>query len=204
MFSRYVVTSGLAAAITFGVFFMMQALITSSAKPLEEGVHGSVIDFVRLKRESEVELKKRKMPEKAPPPEPPPTPDMDFSRISNPGADIAMVAPAFDLDLNIAGGPYLGAAPSDADVIPLVRVNPQYPISAAERGIEGWVKVRFTITAAGTVKDPTVIESKPGSIFNRAALRAIAKWKYKPKIVDGVAVERHDVLVQLTFEMEND
>jgi protein TonB len=57
-------------------------------------------------------------------------------------------------------------------------------------GIEGWVKVEFTITEAGTVKDAHVIESDPPRVFNREAIRAILKWKFKPRVVEGVAVER--------------
>ncbi len=63
--------------------------------------------------------------------------------------------------------------------------------------------VEFTITAAGTVKDPVILEAYPSSIFNRAMLRAIVKWKYKPKIVDGVAVERTGVRVRQNFELED-
>ena len=57
-------------------------------------------------------------------------------------------------------------------------------------GTEGWVEVEFTITEVGTVKDPKVIDAKPPRIFNREAIRAILKWKFKPRVVDGVAVER--------------
>ena len=84
-----------------------------------------------------------------------------------------------------------------------MRVNPQYPIRAADRGIQGWVEVQFTISAAGTVKDPVVVDAKPATIFNRAALRAIRKWKYSPKIEEGVAVDRPDVRVRLHFNLEN-
>jgi protein TonB len=109
--------------------------------------------------------------------------------------------PIFDRDVNLAGGLDLGAPPTDTDVIPLVRVNPQYPATAQSRGIEGWVQIRFTITAAGTVRDPVVIAAEPPRIFDRAALRAIRKWKYNPKIDDGKAVERPGVKVRLDFRI---
>ena len=118
-------------------------------------------------------------------------------------AALAIAAPRADFDFDISGGPHLGGVASDADVIPLVRVLPQYPPRASSRGIEGWVVVEFTITAAGTVQDPTVIDADPPGIFNRAMLRAIRKWKYKPKIVDGIAVERTGVRVRQNFELEN-
>ena len=112
------------------------------------------------------------------------------------------MAIAGGLDLDVTGGPNLGAVASDSDVIPVVRVNPQYPIRAAERGIEGWVEVEFTISSAGTVKSPFVLNAHPKNVFNRAALRAIAKWKYNPKIEDGVAVERPGVQVRLAFDLQ--
>jgi protein TonB len=65
-----------------------------------------------------------------------------------------------------------------------------YPRDAAISGIEGWVNVEFTITEVGTVKNPRVIDAEPGRIFNREAIRAILKWKFKPRVVEGVAVER--------------
>ncbi len=203
MLGRYLITGSLAALVTFGVFYEMQELISSRAREREGVEQARVIEFVRLKRDSELRLKQRMLPEKQALPQPPPTPDIDLLELPEAfdQGDFGAV-PVFRPALDIAGGPYLGAAPSDADVIPMVRVNPQYPISAAERGIEGWVIVRFTITTAGTVKDAAVIDAKPGSIFNRAALRAIRKWKYKPKIVGGKAVERPGVTVRLTFELE--
>ena len=73
---------------------------------------------------------------------------------------------------------------------PIVRINPMYPRDAQFRGLEGWVKLEFTITEVGTVKNPKVIEADPPRVFNREALRAILKWKFKPRVIDGVAVER--------------
>ena len=96
-----------------------------------------------------------------------------------------------------------GIGGSDSDVVPVVRVNPQYPIRAAEQGVEGWVELEFTITASGTVKDPVVVAAKPARIFDVEALRAIGKWRYNPKIVDGKPVERSGVRVRLRFRLEN-
>ena len=85
----------------------------------------------------------------------------------------------------------------------MVRVNPQYPIRAEERGIEGWVELEFTISEAGTVKEARVIAAKPRGVFDRSALRAIKKWKYNPKVEDGKPVERPGVTVRLTFDLED-
>jgi protein TonB len=78
-------------------------------------------------------------------------------------------------------------------VIPLERVSPKYPPRAANRNIEGWVKIEFTITASGSVDDAVVVEAEPVEIFDEAALNAINQWKFKEKIVNGVAVEQRAV-----------
>jgi protein TonB len=86
-------------------------------------------------------------------------------------------------------------------VVPLVRVPPTYPSRAANRGIEGWVKVEFTIKPNGTVADAVVIQSKPEDVFDDAALTAINQWEFKPKIVNGVAVSQRAVQ-QLQFNLD--
>jgi protein TonB len=114
--------------------------------------------------------------------------------------------PKIDIPLNIAGQPYLGdfsaepaPAPSptpvqgpqmDDEVVPLVRIPPNYPRVAQRRGIEGVVTVVFTITRDGRVKDPEVVSASPENVFDNAAKTAILKWKFKPKVVDGEPVER--------------
>lgn len=78
-------------------------------------------------------------------------------------------------------------------VIPLERIPPKYPMRAANRHIEGWVKIEFTITPNGTVENAVVVEAEPAEVFDEAALKAINQWKFKEKIVDGVAVEQRAV-----------
>lgn len=78
-------------------------------------------------------------------------------------------------------------------VIPLERVPPKYPARAADRHIEGWVKVEFTITRDGTVENAVVVEAEPAEVFDDAALKAINQWIFKEKIVNGVAVEQRAV-----------
>jgi protein TonB len=203
MYLRYAIAGMLAVGVTFGLFYMMQMLISMGSGQAGDVGAGNVIEFVRLKRDTELQLKKRELPKKEKPPEPPPPPELKMAAPDAPSdSDMAIAAPSMDFDINLSGGPDLGTAPSDTDVIPLVRVPPQYPIRATERGIEGWVVVEFTIAANGTVKDARVVDSQPARIFDRAALRAVNKWKYKPKIVDGVAVERAGIKIRFPFELD--
>jgi periplasmic protein TonB len=91
----------------------------------------------------------------------------------------------------------------DGDVIPVVRNNPDYPPRALAANIEGWVQVQFSVTATGAVRDATVVASEPGTIFDEAALKAIARWRYNPRVEAGVAVERVGLQTLLRFELEN-
>jgi protein TonB len=91
----------------------------------------------------------------------------------------------------------------DRDAIPLVRVNPTYPPREQARGIEGWVIVQFNVTAAGTVRDATVVDSEPKSVFDAAALEAIGRWRYNPRVDRGIAVERVGLQTMIRFTLEN-
>jgi len=192
----------LAGLVTFSLFWLMQALIGVTGE-LREGRSSAKVDFIRLRKDRDVETKKREVPEKQLPDKPPPLPDMNFapSRLGD-GDALALDLGVGDLDVDAGSG--FGVGGSDSDVVPVVRVNPQYPIRAAERGIEGWVELEFTITASGTVKNPVVTAARPGRIFDSEALRAISKWRYNPKIVDGKPVERTGVRVRLRFRLEHD
>lgn len=203
MARRYTIAFLVASGVTFGLFYLMQALISMGVAEAERVFAGRVIEFVRLKRDSQLDLKKRRLPDKAPPEEEPPPPELDLSRPVRPDLDLDAMSIALAHQVDLGAGPDFGDMGSDQDIVPIVRVNPQYPIRAADRGIQGWVEVQFTISAAGTVKNPVVVEADPATIFNRAALRAIRKWKYSPKIEEGVAVDRPDVRVRLHFNLEN-
>jgi protein TonB len=192
----------LAGLVTFSLFWLMSALIGVTGE-LREGRESAKVDFIRLRKDTQLEAKKREIPEKQLPDKPPPLPDMNFAP-SRLGGGEALALDFGVGDLGVDGGSGFGLGASDSDVVPVVRVNPQYPIRAAERGIEGWVELQFTITASGTVKDPVVIAAKPVRIFDSEALRAISRWRYNPKIVDGKPVERSGVKVRLRFRLEND
>ena len=58
---------------------------------------------------------------------------------------------------------------------------------------EGKVTIEFTISPSGAVINPMIINADPPEIFNAAALEAIQKWKFKPKIVDGKPTEQRAI-----------
>lgn len=198
---RHFVAALLALTVTFGLFYFMQFLISMGMDRGADIRKGRVIEFVRLKRDTDLMTRKRELPKKEKPPEPPPPPELQMSQTDAPNADtMAIASPSLDAGLDL-GGPNLGMGASDSDSVPLVRVPPQYPIRASERGIEGWVVLKFTITETGTVRNPVVVAAKPKRIFDRAAIQALRKWKYRPRVIDGVAVERVEE-VKLTFDLD--
>ena len=198
----------LGIAVSLGLFWLMQYMVMNNQQRLEDTSDLRMVEFVRLKRETRIEHKDRKLPDKPPPKKRPPPPRMQMAKTSvmkNDMPDLDM--PNLDMPLQagrfsgpILGGVSMGAGKVSSNVIPLVRIPPRYPMRAARRKIEGWVKVEFTITENGTVKDAVVVDSQPPEIFNREALQAIARWKFKAKIIDGEAFEQRAVQV-LQFKL---
>jgi len=189
----------LAAAITFGLFFVMQALVGAEGEKLEAKA-SNIVDFVRLKRDTQPETKKREIPDRKAPDQPPAPPQMDFSQNLNADAVGGAIVPIVDATIELLADD-LGSGGSDRDVVPLVRVEPQYPMRAKQQGVEGWVELMFTITEMGTVTDVIVTAANAGTIFNRAAIQAVSKWKYNPKIENGVAVTRPGVRQRIKFQL---
>lgn len=199
---RYIVAVLLATAITLSLFWVMQSLISQKQKGGEVANIGKLIDFVKLRQDSSLETRQRKLPEKQEPEQAPPPPAIDMSSAEKPDAGALEIgSPDMNVNVNL-GGPQLGAFQGDAEAVPLVRVQPVYPERALSRGIEGWVDIGFTVTVTGSVKDEHVIDAEPSSIFNRAALKAVRKFKYKPKVVDGHTVEQLNQRIRLTFEVD--
>jgi protein TonB len=126
---------------------------------------------------------------------------MNLSENLRPEMDGGGFAANFDAAVDLAGPGSGGLAAADTDAVPLVRVQPEYPMRAAQRGVEGWVEVEITISKTGAVKNPSIIAYQPSKIFNKAVMRAVQKWKYNPKIVNGSAVERHGVIVRVDFKL---
>ncbi len=68
-------------------------------------------------------------------------------------------------------------------------VQPQYPPRAFRQRIQGWVKVEFTVDVNGDVIEAHAVESNRGHVFDRAAVEAIKRWKFKPALENGKPVE---------------
>lgn len=178
------------------LFLLMQALVGGRDGFERDATRGEMVDFVRVRSEEIMQTRERQVPRKPPPPDkPPPPPQLQLqARQQAPRQVLDIETP--EIAIALSGGPALGAAWSAADlgadgeVVPLVRIEPNYPREAVMRGLEGWVRVRFTILPDGSVANPSVVAAEPPRIFNQEAVRAILRWKFRPRIVDGQAVSR--------------
>ena len=177
------------------IFFMLLAYIVKpSSEALKNENSFRVVDFIRLKKDTSLKEKSRAIPDKPEPPKKPPPPDLPTPELQAPpqapNLDIEFPDIAIPTDFK---GAFLGPQNQggNSQVIPLVRINPQYPRNELLAGVEGWVKVRFTVEPDGSVSSPKVVESKPPRVFDSSALRAIKKWKFKPKVVNGIAVSQN-------------
>lgn len=84
-----------------------------------------------------------------------------------------------------------------------VQAQPKYPSIAISRNIEGFVDVKFDITKIGTTKNITVVRAQPEGIFDRAAVNAVKRWRYRPKMEEGKAVAFPGMVQRISFKMEN-
>lgn len=200
---RALVSIIIGALVTFGLFWFMAALVGGGAQRADNSTESPVIEITMDRQDAKAQNKPRVVPKPPPPPEQPPKPDTTPPDTSS-NIDGALTFNAGALD---AGGPSTGLKlgsfmKADGDATPIVRIEPQYPIQAARDGKEGWVQLRFTINEIGGVDDVEVIAAEPKRLFDKEAIRALKKWKYKPKIVEGQPQKQPGMTVQLDFKLD--
>jgi periplasmic protein TonB len=182
--------------VTLLLFLLMHVLVGGREGFERDAEAGRIVEFVRVRPEEAVRTRERQTPREPPPPAAPPPPPALQAEARQQVARQPLDIETPEIPIGFTGGPAVATAwqpgdvGSDGDVIPIVRIEPQYPRDALLRNIEGWVQLRFTINPDGSVADPTVIAAEPPRIFNREAVRAILRWKFRPRIVDGQPVAR--------------
>ena len=201
MLGRYAFSVVIGTVVTLTLLFVMHLLIASGKAALTKPRDRANLEFVRVKRNESLNTEDF-TPEKPPkPPETPPeTPPQDMDNMDPNAPTINVPRPIMSADTNI-GGPG-GMNIAEGDYLPIVRVAPVYPARALSRGLEGYVDLSFTVTAAGTVRDPIILFST-SSLFERAASRAVLKFKYKPRVVDGIPVDVPNVKTRISFQIED-
>ncbi|WP_457934453.1 energy transducer TonB [Pseudoalteromonas sp. SCSIO 43210] len=187
------------AAMTFAAFAFMQYLISGEQRaPVKPG-GDIIVEIFQAPEDSKVRHIQKIQPPPSMPKVPPKAPPLDTS--ADPVLAISDFTPVtiddFGDDINNTINRPTG------DATPIVRINPKYPTTAARDGIEGWVQLSFSISPTGEVIDPVVINAEPKRTFNREAIRAIKRWKYRPKVIEGVAQLQTGQTVQLDFKLDN-
>ena len=201
-FLRVVAALVAGAGCALALAFFMVYLIKTSDMRLEDSSRIQMLDFVRVKRDEAVERKDRTPPKPQlnETPEVPPSPT--DAADTNSGLSVSLMPADAGLSLDRGG---IGFGAGEGDYLPIVKVAPIFPQRAAMQGIFGTCLVKYTVTTAGTTKDVEVIEDLcVSSVFYRPSIEAALRFKYKPRIIDGVAVEVQDVYNRFHYVNEKE
>ena len=178
------VAVGIVMMLSLGWF--MYFLVHNTDMRLSDSARTQLLDFVRMKRDETVERKERK-PERPQPREMPDTPPTaDATDADSSALNVNLGFSDMNADMGIGG---LGIG-GDSEFLPIVKVAPQYPRRALLDGTTGQCVVRYTVTTIGTVKDIEVLRDRcTDVVFIRPSIEAAKRFKYKPRVIDGTAVE---------------
>lgn len=180
--------------ITTGLLYIMFLMVNTQQPEL-------------LPKQKPVSIKWAKAPEDTPPPtiikppQPiPPEPAPTLVR-DEPKVDIKIDNELLWTDYVQKQEPIKSTILHGNQLVLAIAFPPEYPLRQAEKGIEGYVVVGFSVASSGAVYDAFIIEAEPKGAFERSALKAIMKFKYKPKVVDGKPVNTEGLRYQFTYEM---
>jgi protein TonB len=196
---RLIIGGLLALPVAGGLFFIMQYLIASADPKIDDKKQTKLADILMPEREIETQIE-QKVEKVDDPEEPPPdldTPDVDMDMDN---MEVVNIAPQAKVDISISG---TGMSTGDGEYLPIVKVAPIYPRRAQSRGITGYCIVEYTVTTSGAIRDPRAVDCQPSGIFDDASVKAAHKFKYKPRVVDGEAIEVGGVQNKFTYELED-
>jgi protein TonB len=188
----------LAIPVAGGLFFIMQYLIATADPKIDDTKRRKLADIHMPEREIDTNVKEVKPDKVEDPEEPPPdldTPDIDMDM----DVEVVNTAPQAEVDVSINA---TGMSSGDGEYLPIVKVAPIYPRRAQTRGITGYCIVEYTVTTSGAIRDPVPVDCQPEGVFESASVKAALKFKYKPRVVDGEAIEVAGVQNKFTYELE--
>lgn len=205
---RMIVSILSALMVTAGLLFLMSLLIKDDKPTVVDEPPVVTIDTVTLPEE-----KREPEPTKVEPPKPPaiePTPEpsgelIETSEIDSVIEEWSSVDPAVETSLPQGFGklPQM-AFTQESEAMPLYRTQPNYPVSAQQKGLEGWVLLKYDVDTSGTLSNIAVLNSEPKRIFDREAIRALKKWKFKPAMTNGQPIASAGQTVKIEFNMDQD
>lgn len=197
MFTRYFSSASAAVVVTSGLLLMMAGLIAQQHGPLLP-VARHVFDPWIAVTPDEPEVRVRE-----PAAEPPEIIDPPPPVIVEPGGTAIVVV---GTDRGFKGPPRdftdFSRSIPDGQLMAIVTVAPTYPAAALRQEREGYVIVQFSVTANGSVDTVQVSESTH-PVFERAAIDAVRKFRFRPQIVDGTPVAVDGVQRRITFTLQD-
>lgn len=188
-------TTGL--VITTGLLFGMQLLIATGEEIIAEPRDKHILEWVRVVKEPEPIDETPLVAKIDKPPVPPSTSFPESAQNGGVGVELPVAPPAPPT----GRATFAGLGLNDGPLINIYKVQPLYPTAAGTKGLEGTVIVRFDVTALGTVENVVVIESS-NNVFNKAAIEAAYRFKYRPKVIDGTSYGVRGLKQLFRFEME--
>lgn len=199
-FLRLAASAVLAVAVTFALVWLMASLVAAGRAAITNGPQGRIIDFVRIKKDQNLEIDRPKPEKPEKPQDAPPDAPVPEHQAEAPSAGSVAIG-SMGVDTRLTGAGFRLAA-SDGEYLPIVKVAPIYPSRAQSRGQEGWVLLEFTVTETGAVRDPIVLEAQPPGVFDDAARKAVVKFKYKPRVENGRPISVPKVQHLITFKID--
>ena len=196
MIARYSTAIAIGASITLSLLFVMQTLSAIEAHDVEERDLRGVLKLVKVIEDTELRSMVLNAPKleqltatEMPPQWSPPT-----------ATKLSVGVPMNTQDPGNGDPIDITAGTSDGPLVTMLLVQPNYPVDAATRGIEGHVTVMFDVLADGSVANVTVVESTH-RVFEREAIKAAHRARYRPRVVDGVALVTRGVRNRYKFEL---
>lgn len=196
---------GCSFIISLSLFYFMSSLISDTPDLSSKKDNIGMIEFIRIKPRTRLDEKTRKLPPKKTKKIKQPKMNMLSLALSKPTKPKSILNSPNLHSLVKSSGPAVGGLGNNnfgSGITPLIRMEAQYPIRATRQGIEGWVILQFDITRIGRVSNIKILDYKPSPIFNKSSIKALRKWKYRPKMEDGKAVRTKNIKVKLEFTLK--
>lgn len=197
---KYVPIATAASIATLGLFICMYLLIAMDVAEPTAKKPKTQIDIFMPKHTPKIIPTDKKVEPVNPPDPTPPTPELNIDPIQGSKMLAKITSPTLNHKVTI--DPRNNTGVLESGVIPQVRVGPVYPERARARGIEGYVDLNFTVLKTGKVSNVQVIDSTPLGVFDRAAIKALKKWRYKPQLANGEPVITHNVQTRMRFKLD--
>jgi protein TonB len=197
MFANFATAIPTGAAVTFMLLFAMQSLIAMQPGFTADTTRSAPLVFLFVEPPDEIntlDFQAIDLPDIV---QAPPTQPLQEFPSGGPGKGVTSIPPLPPGPESILNNPFT----SDGPLMAIVRVEPSYPAVARSRGLEGFVLVQFDVLSDGTVSNIAVLNSS-SSIFERAAIQAASRFRFKARVIHGVPQTSSGVHYQFTFKMD--